>query len=103
MNKAPSIPTRLTTWRRFPAIVGLVALALLHVSAATHKFEHSAEHNLGLCEACATYSQLEDSAIPCAPGEDVVIAPNASVSESRADDHDTPFAANYRCRAPPLS
>ena len=103
MLKSPTILTRLAAWRRAPAFVGLVALALLHVSAAAHQFEHAADHDLGVCAACGAYSQLEDTAIPCAPSEDIIVAPYPEATKPLAATFETPFAATYRSRAPPLS
>lgn len=107
MIEAPSILTRLTTGRRGPAILGLVALALLHISVSAHQFEHSADHDAerhaGVCEACAAYSQLEDTAAPCASSQDISISPYPSDATPRADHGDAPIIAVYHCRAPPLS
>ena len=103
MIAVPSILSRLTTWHRAPAILGLVALALLHIAAATHQFEHQADHDLNVCEACAAYSQLEDAAIPSAPGGNIPAAPDAAGAPSVADLGDVSFAAAYWSRAPPLS
>jgi len=103
MLETPKILTKLAAWRRAPAFVGFVALALLHVSAAAHQFEHSADDGLGVCVACGAYSQLEDTATPFAPSEDIVIAPYGVAAAPSAGSVDTPFAASYRSRAPPLS
>ncbi len=103
MPEAPSLSTRLNAWRRAPAIVGLVALALLHVSAAAHQFEHSADHELGVCESCGAYSQLEDTAVACAPGEEILPAHDGAVAVRGTETCQVLSTANYRSRAPPLS
>ncbi len=103
MTEASPIISRLTAWRRAPAIVGLVALALLHVAAAVHQFEHSADHEFSVCEACGAYSQLEDTAVSCTPSDDLLVASHDIIAATRADAFKPPFAATYRSRAPPLS
>ena len=95
--------TRLAAWRRAPAFAGLVALALLHVSAAVHQFEHAAEHDLSVCEACGAYNQLENTSVATTPGEEILFAPDGTVATRRAAALETPFTPTYRSRAPPLS
>ena len=81
--------------------MGLVALALLHVSAAAHQFEHEAEHNQSVCEACGTYNQLEDAAIPTPPSDVVFVASDGIVAGSQVDSYQGPLTLTYRSRAPP--
>ena len=102
MIEAPSILPRLTNWRRATAFAGLVALALLHVSATAHQFEHSAEHDFGVCESCGAYSLLEDT-LPCPPSNAFLIAPDAATDLPRADAIEAPVGIIYKSRAPPLS
>ena len=103
MLETPELLTRLASWRKAPAFVGLVALALLHVAAAAHLFEQSADHDIGVCAACGAYSQLEDTAAPCVASEGIVVTPYSAVDRPRATTFETPFSATYRSRAPPLS
>jgi hypothetical protein len=103
MLEAPKTLTRLATRRRAPAFVGILALALLHVSAVAHQFEHSADHGLGVCAACGAYSQLEDTALPCVPSAEIVVALYGAVARPRAAAFETPLSATYQSRAPPLS
>ena len=95
--------TALNAWRRAPALAGLVALTLLHVSAAAHQFEHSAEHSLTVCEACGAYSQLENTAVAASPSATLIVAPGGAIAMPRAAAYITPFAARYLSRAPPRS
>lgn len=93
----------LKNWRRAPAIVGLVALALLHISAAAHQFQHSVDHDFGVCQACSAGSQLDDTLVTSvasfetpAPADIAVAAPTTQAPRKTA-------VAAYRTRAPPLS
>ena len=83
--------------------MGLVALALLHVSAATHQFEHSAEHDLSVCEACGAHNQLDDPAVSGTPGEVTHIASDDAVAPPRTETYQGVFTATYWSRAPPRS
>ena len=103
MLDSPNILVRLAAWRRAPAFVGLVALALLHVSAAAHQFEHSAEHDLNVCEACGAYSQLETTAVAERPGDELLVVPERAFAIPCAAPFEAPFAATYLSRAPPVS
>ena len=107
MIKAPPILTRLTSWRRGPALVGLVALALLHVSAAIHQFEHSAdhgdEHHVSVCETCAIYGQLEDTAVDMPPAHETFGAPDNAVATLQTVADIASAAGTHRSRAPPSS
>lgn len=93
----------LKNWRRAPAFVGLVALALLHISAAAHQFEHSVDHKFGACQACSTYSQLDDTFIPYVPSIDVPASLHVAVAVPATDAPRKATVAAYRTRAPPLS
>ena len=103
MLETPKTLTKLDSWRRAPAFVGIFALALLHVSVVAHQFEHSADHGLGVCAACSAYSQLEDTAAPRVPSEHIVIAPCSAVATPGATTYEFTLSATYRSRAPPLS
>lgn len=103
MTAAPPILTRLTARLRAPAFTGLLAVALLHVYAATHQFEHAADHDPGGCQTCAAYSQLDDSVVPSAPGESILVAPDTAATLPLAGLGEDSFAAIYQSRAPPFS
>ena len=107
MAEATAILTRLTTWRRASAILGLVALALLNVTTAVHQFEHTAdhddEHHVAVCETCAVFSQLEDTVVPTPPVDEAFVAADDAVITLRTAVDGAPFTATHRSRAPPLS
>ena len=89
--------------RRSPAIIPLVALALLQVSFALHHIQHADAHGLNVCELCAAYSQLEDGAVDSAPLTErptsaiAVAQPRAVLPATKSP------LRSYRSRAPPRS
>ena len=83
--------------------MGLVALALLHVAAATHQFEHDVDHGFSVCESCSAYSQLEDSAIPVEPALEIFVSHDVLTAATTTRSLQGPVVAVYRSRAPPLS
>ena len=93
----------MTAWRRAPAFVGLVALALLHISAAAHQFQHAADHDLGVCQACSAYNNLEDSAVSHPPSIEIPLFADAVDSANPALPRRAPTALAYQPRAPPRS
>ncbi len=102
INRSP-ILERLKGWRRGPAVVGLVALAMLHIAAATHQFEHVDDHGVSVCEACSAYSQLEDTVIPGSPSVETAVEPQLLVATATTNARLETSVATYRSRAPPLS
>lgn len=103
MADSSSTPARPGNWCRAPAFVGLVALALLHVSAAAHQFQHAVEHDVSVCQTCSACNHLDDTAVSDAPSIDVPIAPLVIAPVLRAAIGPRPVATACRSRAPPLS
>ena len=103
MTDASSTLARLLDWRRAPAFAGLVVLALLHVSAASHEFTHDVDHAVSVCEACSAYSQLEDAGVPVAQSVEAAASPYVTCATPVADEIRASFTARYCSRAPPLS
>lgn len=89
--------------RRLPALVGLVALALLQVSVAAHSFKHVADHGLAVCHVCSSYNQLEHAPVSCAPAIELPYAADAVADTTVGPCAPAIVAAAYRSRAPPLS
>ena len=90
-------------WRRTTALVGLVALALLHVSAAVHEYQHDADHDVGVCQTCSAYSNLENAAVPHPPSLEVPVTPDSLAENVRIVTAAAVQVRTYRPRAPPLS
>jgi hypothetical protein len=103
MSCGSSTKETLKNWRRAPALLALVALALLHISAAAHQFEHSVDHEFGVCQACSAYSELDDTLIPHAPSIDVPSSLHVAVAATATEAPRKTTVAAYRTRAPPLS
>lgn len=89
--------------RRAPALLGILALALMQISIASHQFEHIADHGLSVCQVCATYNQLDNALMPDAlPGTfptGLHVATSTTVRPFEA----APASAPYESRAPPHS
>jgi hypothetical protein len=93
----------LKDWRRAPAVVGLVALALLHISAAAHQFQHSIDHDFGVCQACGTGSQLDDTFVTSVASIEIPAIADVTVASPTTQVPRKTTVAAYRTRAPPLS
>lgn len=89
-------------WRRTFALGGLVALALLHVSAAVHEYQHDADHDVGVCQTCSAYSNLENAAVPHPPSLEVPVTPASLADNFRLVPAPAVQVGTYRPRAPPL-
>ena len=90
-------------WRRTTALVGLVALALLHVSAAVHEYQHDADHDVGVCQTCSAYSNLENAAVSHPPSLELPLTPDSVADNVRLVPAPATQVRIYRPRAPPLS
>ncbi|MCG8368885.1 MAG: hypothetical protein MJA32_00070 [Proteobacteria bacterium] len=103
MPDSSSTPARPRNRCHAPAFAALVALALLHVFAAAHQFQHAVEHDVRLCQTCSAYNHLDDTAVSDAPPVVIPLAPHVTVAALRAVARPGPVATVYRSRAPPLS
>jgi hypothetical protein len=103
MNESSTASIQRDSRHRTPALLGLLALALLQISIAIHQFEHVDSHSLTVCQLCSAFSELDDVTIDSASSvglpvqQDSVAATVAHVIESAAS------VAPYWSRAPPHS
>lgn len=89
--------------RRAPALFGLVALALLQLSIASHQFEHLADHGFGVCELCTTFTELDDALIPEALPAALPVSRQVTSVTTALSLRVAPTSAAYQSRAPPRS
>ncbi|MDH5617493.1 MAG: hypothetical protein OEZ11_02535 [Gammaproteobacteria bacterium] len=89
--------------RRAPALLGILALALMQVSIASHQFEHTADHGFSVCQVCATYNQLDNALIPDALPGTFPIGLHVAASTTARPFEAAPTSAPYESRASPNS
>ena len=89
--------------RRAPALFGILALALLQISVASHQFEHLADHGFGVCHSCSTFNQLDDVLIPQALPVTFPIGRHEATATTDQPFEGAPTSRIYRSRAPPYS
>ncbi|MGB5629501.1 MAG: hypothetical protein WBM45_14280 [Woeseiaceae bacterium] len=103
MFKTSPANSKLRFQRRAPALLGILALALLQISVASHQFEHLADHGFGVCQSCSTLNQLDDALIPQALPVTFPIGQYAATDATARPFEGAPVFATYRSRAPPYS
>lgn len=101
-ESSPTI-SKLKCPRRAPALFGILALALLQISIASHQFEHLADHGFSVCQSCSTYNQLGATLIPDALPIEFPIEPQLASDTMAQPFAAAPAFAAYRPRAPPHS
>lgn len=87
---------------RIVATAGLLALALMQVSIASHQFEHLADDLAEACLACAQYERLDDAIIASSVELPVSIEFATPTFESIVLANIKP-ASFIAIRAPPLA
>ncbi len=103
MRESSSTINNLKCRRRAPALFGILALALLQISIASHQFEHLADHGFSVCQSCSTYNQLGATIVPDAPPMEFPTGLQVWTDTMAQPFAAAPAFAAYRSRAPPLS
>ena len=85
----------------YTAHAGLVAIALLQISFASHQFEHIADDFSNVCRVCVQHERLDDIAAVAAAAE-VRATPFAAPPTDFATVSLPATSSTYRSRAPPL-
>lgn len=99
MIQLPNFRPHSARSRRF-AVLGVLALALFQVSAATHQFEHVADDVSKVCRICLQQERLDETLpVPAASGE-LLQAELPDATEPLYGRHTAP-TPGFRSRAPP--
>ena len=99
MIPLPKIRPHTTRSQRF-AVLGVLALALFQVSAATHQFEHVADDVSKVCRVCLQQERLDETLPVPAAGGEILQAPAPDAAEPLYGRHASP-TPGFRSRAPP--